>query len=95
MQAMTANEFVNASGMKIHNNRILLTNIRVYTAWEPATDHTTITFVDGKKYGLVGSKPVPNFLQLDDYDRAYEAIQKAFPGLKGYKTHGRIEVIEN
>ncbi len=46
----------------VHKYNIIGTNLIVYNAWEPSSitgKHSTITFIDSKCYGQIGTRRMP------------------------------------
>ena len=86
----------------------------MYSVWEPtdgpAGRHRTITTIDGKWYGRVGTAELP--AELDgiqvggqrlagirawyaaQYEEAYETIRAVYPDLVGQERNGEIETRE-
>lgn len=47
------------NAIKIQATKIIGTRVTVYTAWELDDGHSTITHIDGVRYGRVGTARIP------------------------------------
>lgn len=68
--------------VEVKRTRIIGTDQVVYTAWEPYDRHGTMTTIDGKLYGRIGTRPLTaeldalprgtreRVLAVDSYHRA-------------------------
>lgn len=68
----------NTNSITVQKTRIIGTRLDVYSAWEPYAGHSTLTHVDGVRYGRIGTAPLPAALEAlpamsDERSRAVRA----------------------
>lgn len=66
--------------IKIQVTKIIGTKITAYSAWEPEAGHSTITHIDGVRYGRVGTSKLPTELAAlkPGSDERYERVHTFF-----------------
>lgn len=108
-----------ANGMVVNRYSIAGTSLIEIEVWEPSQPssagrfygHSTITHIEERLYGRVGSSDLPADLdalpygkeriervkawQEAEYQRAYEAIAQAYPKLDGRRNMGSLSYSEN